>query len=399
MVADEGIHHRAQLIAQEDGDDGRGRLVGAEAMVVAGAGRGHAQQLLVLVDGLDDAGEEHEEPQVLHGVLAGVEQVLLTGRERPVVVLARAVDGLEGLLVLEAHQAVVAGQQAHLLHGQQVLVDAAVGLGEDGRQLVLGWGHLVVLGLGRHAELPQLVVELLHEVVDRGTDGAEVVLLELLALARRVAEQRATGEHQVETLLVVLLGDEEVLLLGAEGGGDAIGPLAEQIEHAMRLVLDGAHGPQERRLLVKRLAGVGAEGGGDAEHLVLDEGVGGGIPRRVAAGLEGGAQAARGEARRVGLALDELLARERHDGAAVLGGVDEAVVLLGGDAGEGLEPVGIMGRALLDGPLLHGVGDDVGHVDVKRHAFLDGSHELLVGGLGQALLHRVLVEHHGSVDI
>ncbi len=201
-------------------------------------------------------------------------------------------------------------------------------------------------------------------------------------------------------LLVVLLGDEEVLLLGADGGGHAVGRVvAEQVEHAAALRLDGLHGAQKRRLLVQRLAGVGAEGRGDAEHLVLDKGVGGGVPRRVAAGLEGGAQAAGGEAGGVGLALDELLAGERHDGAAVVGGVDEAVVLLGGDARQRLEPVGVVGGALLDGPLLHGVGDDVGHVLVQRRALLDGLHQLLVGGLGQTLAHDVLVEHHGAVQI
>ena len=163
--------------------------------------------------------------------------------------------------------------------------------------------------------------------------------------------------------------------------------------------LDGLHGAQKRRLLVQRLAGVGAEGRGDAEHLVLNEGVGGGVPGGVAAGLEGGAQAAGGEAGGVGLALDELLAGEVHDGQAVVGGVDEAVVLLGGDAGQRLEPVGVVGGALLDGPLLHGVGDDVGHVLVERRALLDGLHQLLIGGLGQALAHDVLVEHHGAVQI
>ena len=183
VLVHERVHDGAQLVAQEDGHDGRGRLVGAEAMVVAGRGHRHAQELLVVVHRLDDAGEEHEEAQVVHGALAGVEQVRLAGGKRPVVVLARAVDALEGLLVLQAHQAVVAGQKAHLLHGEQVLVDGAVRVGEDGRQLVLGGGHLVVLRARRHAERPQLVVKLLHELVHRGADGAEVVLLQLLALA------------------------------------------------------------------------------------------------------------------------------------------------------------------------------------------------------------------------
>ena len=290
-------------------------------------------------------------------------------------------------------------QKAHLLHGEQVLVHTTVRVREDGRQLVLRGGHLVVLRARRHAEGPQLVVELLHELVHRGADGAEVVLLQLLALARGVAEQRAAAHHEVLPLGVVLLGDEEVLLLGAHRGHDALRLPAEQREHAVRLLLDGAHGAQKRRLLVERLAGVGAEGGGDAQHLVLHERVGGGVPRRVAAGLERGAQAAGRERRRIGLARDELLAGEAHDGAAVAHRVEEAVVLLGRDAGERLEPVREVRGALLDGPLLHGVGHDVRHLSVERLAFLDGLAQALVGGGRKPLLHRVLVEHHRAVRI
>ena len=290
-------------------------------------------------------------------------------------------------------------QQTHLLHGKQVLVHAAVRVREDGCQLVLRRSHLVVLRARGHAERPQLVVELFHELVHRGADGAEIVLLQLLALARGVAEQRATAHHEILALGVVLLGDEEVLLLGAHRGHDALRLPAEQREHAVRLLLDGAHGSQERRLLVERLAGVGAEGGGDAQHLVLHERIARGIPRRVAARLERGAQAAGGEAGRVGLARDELLAGEAHDGAAVAHRVEEAVVLLGRDAGERLEPVREVRGALLDGPFLHGMRYDVGHLYLQRLALLHGFEQALVRRRGQTLLHRVLVEHHRAVRI
>ena len=313
--------------------------------------------------------------------------------------LAGAVDALERLLMLQAHQAVMACQQAHLLHGQEVLVDSAVAVGVERGQLMLRRGDLVVLGLCRHAQLPQLAVELLHELVDRGTDGAEVMLLELLALQRGVAEQRAARHDEVGALCVILLADQEVLLLGADGGDHAVDMLAEQRQHALSLLVDGAHGAQQRGFLVKRLAGVAAEGGGDAQHLVLDERVAGGVPRRVAAGLEGCAQAAGREAGGVGLALDKLLAGEAHDGAAVAGGIEEAVVLLGGDAGKGLEPMRIVRGSLFNGPFLHGMGDDVGDLKVQRLALLDGLHQVFVRCRWQSLLHRVLVEHHRAVDL
>ena len=146
-----------------------------------------------------------------------------------------------------------------------------------------------------HAERPQLVVELLHELVHRRADSAEVVLFQLLALAGRIAEQRAAAHDEVLALGVVLFRDQEIFLLGTHRGNDALVRLAEQREHAVRLLFHHVHGAEERRLLVERLARVAAEGCGDAQHLVFDEGVAGGVPRGVAAGLEGGAQAAGGE--------------------------------------------------------------------------------------------------------
>ena len=256
-----------------------------------------------------------------------------------------------------------------------------------------------MLGLGGDAELPELVVKLLHEGVDRGTDGAKVVLLELLALGGSRAKERAAGQPQVLALLVVLLLDEEELLLGAEGGVHRLVGVPKERHHLAGHVGDGLHRAQQRDLLVQRLAGVAAEGGGDAEDLVLDEGVAGGVPGGVAAGLKGGADAARGEARGIRLALDQFLAREGLDGAAVLAGHHEAVVLLGGDAGQWLEPVGVVGGAVLDGPLLHAVSHDVGDVDVEWLVVLGGLLQLLVGLAGDALTHCAVVKDQLAVDL
>ena len=48
-------------------------------------------------------------------------------------------------------------------------------------------------------------------------------------------------------------------------------------------------------------------------------------------------------------------------------------MLLGGDAGHGLEPVGIVGRALLRCPFLHGIGNMVGHIQRQRGAARDAA--------------------------
>ena len=397
-VGGDGVDDGLQLLAHEDGDDGRGRLVGAQAVVVAGGGHRGAQQVGVFIHRLDDGRQEHQELQVLHGGVAGVQQVFVAGAHGPVVVLAAAVDPLEGLLVQQADQAVLGGDLLHHLHGQQVVVDGHVGGVEDGGQLMLAGGHLVVLGLGGHAQLPQHVVQLLHESGHPGPDGAKVVLLQLLALGGRRAEQGAAGQDQVLPGLVVLLAHQEILLLGAHGGGHMGGLLAKQPEDALRLDGQGLHRAQQGGLHVQGLAGVADEGGGDAQHVVLDKGVAGGVPGGVAAGLAGGPQAAGGEGGGVGLAADQLLAAELHDGGAVAHRADKAVVLFAGDAGQRLEPVGVVGRAQLHGPALHDAGHDVGHFDVQGGALVQGVLQALIGGAGQALLHHVLVEDLAAVD-
>ena len=397
LLVDQGLNDGVELVAQEDRDDCRGRLVGAKAVVVARGGNRGAQQVSVLVNGRHERGEKHQELEVLARDRTRLEQVLAVGADRPVVVLARAVHVLEGLLVLQAGQAVTRGHELELLHGEEVVVDCQRTLLEDRGKLVLGRGDLVVLGLDRHAELPELVIDFLHEVVHRGSDGAEVVLLELLALDRLAAKERAPAVDQVGASLVVLLLDEEVLLLGTDGGEDALGLAAEEGEHALGLRLERNLGAQKRRLLVQRLTGVGDEGRGDAEDLVLDEGRARGVPGCVAAGLEGGAQAAAREGGGVRLALDELLAREGHEDRAVVDGREEAVVLLGRDARERLEPVREVRGALLERPLLHRVRDLVGDVKIERLAVVDDLAKFLVRWLGEPLLHHGVREEQAAV--
>lgn len=301
--------------------------------------------------------------------------------------------------MLEAREAIVRRIEAHLFHGEQVLVDGTVGVGEDGRKLVLRGRNFVVLGLGCNAELPQIVVELFHEFIDRGADGTEVVLIELLAFARRRAEERTTGHDQVVAAFVILFSDEEILLLGADRSDDLVAVFAEETQHALCLRVDRAHGAQKWRLLVERFAGVGAEGRGDAEHLVLDEGRARGIPRSIATCFEGGAKATVWKARGIGLALDELLAREGHDGRAIAHGVQEAVVLFGGDARKRLEPVRIMRGTVFDRPFFHGVRDHVRHLDIERLSLFDRFREVLVRLGWETLLHDVVVEDQGSEDL
>ena len=156
--------------------------------------------------------------QVLSGRLPGIEKVHARVRaDRPVVVLARPVDPLEGLLVQEARVPELVRDLLHHFHGQLVVVHRDVGRLKDRRQLVLGRCHLVVLGLGRDAQLPELLVELVHVFGHLGLEHAKIVILHLLSLGRRRSHQRAAGQKEVFSLLVKVLVDQEILLLGTDG--------------------------------------------------------------------------------------------------------------------------------------------------------------------------------------
>ncbi len=359
----------------------------------------------MVVDGGEDGAEEDEEPGVAGRVGTRIEQVdAVVGGHGPVVVLARAVDAGEGLFVQQGLQAVALGDPVHGVHDQLVPVDGDVRGGEDRGELELVRGDLVMLGFGGDADLPELDVEFAHEIGDRLLDGAEIVVLHLLALGRIGAEKGPSGQLEVDPLVEEFLVDQEVLLLGSHGGDDALGiRVSEGPQHAQGLFVDRFHGAEQRDLLVQGLPGVGNEGRrdveGDAGRVFLQEGGTRGVPGRVAAGLEGRADAAGGKGGGVGLALDKFLTGELHQDAAFRGRGDEGIVLFGGDSGQGLEPVRVVGRTLLDGPILHGVGNNLGHLEGQLG--LAGLYllESLVDAFRQAFTHDAVVEGILSIKL
>ena len=166
--------------------------------------------------------------------------------------------------------------------------------------------------------------------------------------------------------------------------------------------VEGLHGAQQRGLLVQGLAGPRNEGRGNAERRAVgvfqDVGRAGDVPGRIAAGLERGADAARGEAGSVRLALDQGAAGEFGHRAAVAIGSEEAVVLFGGQTGQGVEDVGVVRGALLDGPGLDGRGHGVGERTVELLALFDRPLERLEDQLRQPLLHLGQAEHVGTIE-
>ena len=80
-----------------------------------------------------------------------------------------------------------------------------------------------MLRLGGDTHLPQLLIQLMHELRHPGLDGPVIVVVQLLALGGLGAEQSTAAQHQILPAAVHLLIDEEVFLLGAHLCGDVLG--------------------------------------------------------------------------------------------------------------------------------------------------------------------------------
>jgi len=253
-------------------------------------------------------------------------------------------------------------------------------------------------------ELRELALGLHHAGEDAFGDRPEVVLVELVALGRLGAEQRPSRRDEVGTLEVVLLVDQEVLLLGADRREDPRRVVvAEQAECPDRRLRQGVHRAQQRDLRVQRLAGPGHERRRDAEQrtvgILEEERRGRRVPGRVAARLEGRADAAGREGGGVRLTLDELLAGELGDRASVAGRRVERVVLLGGHPGQGLEPVREVRGAPLQRPVLHRLGDRVGQRGVERLTAFKRGLQRLENMLGQTCALHLGAEDVGAEDL
>ena len=171
--------------------------------------------------------------------------------------LAGAVDLGEGLFVQQADEAVAVRDLLHHLHRELVVVAADVRVAEYRRELVLRRRDFVVLRLRHYAELPELLVELCHELRDARPYRAEVMVVELLSLRRLRSEERAPRVAQVLALFVELFIYEEIFLLRADGRRDVRrGVVAEEAQNAQRLRVDDLHRTQQRRLLVEHFPAV-----------------------------------------------------------------------------------------------------------------------------------------------
>ena len=353
----------------------------------------------MLVDGFHHRTQEHQELHVGVGLVLRIKQVDSgIGADRPVVVLARPIHPGERLLVHQAHEAMVWGGGAQDMHGEHLVVDRDVGVFEHRRDFVLTGGHFVVSGHRRNAKLHQLAFDVIHVGQHAFGDGAEVVVVELMAFRAVRPKQGATTEPQVFPVFHEAFVDQEIFLFAAQGGvhpADAfVG--AEDFQDPHGLSADRFNGAEERGFEVQSLSGVGDKDGRDAERAATaareDERGTGCVPSGVAPGFEGLPGPTRGEGGSIGFTEGQVVAGKSRSGGAISEGVQEGVVLLGGGAGQRGEPVAIVGRAVFEGPFFHGQGDGIDDGRVELFAFGNGPSQALGHRGWQTLGHFVGVE-------
>ena len=165
------------------------------------------------VNGPDHGRAEHEELHVGVGRLARLEKIAEFAPDRPVDVLARAIDAREGLLVQQAGHAILLRHPRQRLHDRLLMVGRDVGIFVHRSDLILRRRHFVVTRLHRHAQLEQFPLSFEHAGQDPLRDRPEILVLELLPLRRLGAEERSAGYHEVGTGKEEIPVDEEVFLL------------------------------------------------------------------------------------------------------------------------------------------------------------------------------------------
>ena len=259
---------------------------------------------------------------------------------------------------------------------------------------MLAGSTLVVFGFGKNTQPPELFVQILHKLGNPGADGRKIVVVQLLPLGSRCAEQGSAGQAEILPLGVQVLGKQKILLLSPYASDNSLGcVVTKQSKNSDCLPGYLFQGAQQGCFFIQRVPGIREKHGRNIQAPVFDKSAGRGIPGGVATGFKGCPQSTGGERTGIRFTPDQLFSGKLHNHPAVTGGRNEGIVFFRSNARHGLEPVGIVGRTLLKSPDFHGFRDFIGHVQRKCRSGLDAGFPSLVDMSGQALLHDSLIKH------
>ena len=172
--------------------------------------------------------------------------------------LTAAINASKGFLVQQAYQSVTQGDALHKFHCQLIMIRSYVSSSKNRCQLMLGRSNFVMLRFSKHAQLPQLLIQLAR------LDDAKIMVFHLLPFRNLGSEQCAPRIYQILTLLPHLLIDEEIFLLRPDSSHNFLGRLPEQRQYTSGSLVDTAHRAQQRRFFIQYFAGIGAKRSRDA---------------------------------------------------------------------------------------------------------------------------------------
>ena len=156
---DQLVDHVLKLLADEDGDDRRRRLLSAKAEIISRNSRGLAEQIRMAVNRFHNAGKDQKELDILMRCNTRIKHIDTgVGSQGPVVMFTGTIDALERFFMEQARHSVTACNLFHCLHNDLVVVNGKVCLCVDRCQLVLCRSDLVVLGLCGNAQLPEFFI-------------------------------------------------------------------------------------------------------------------------------------------------------------------------------------------------------------------------------------------------
>jgi len=174
--------------------------------------------------------------------------------------------------------------------------------------------------------------------------------------------------------------------------------ISKQAENPECLLVDCLHGTQQRRLLIQCFAAVRTECSRyvecHAQRIFPQKCRGSTIPGCIAACLKGGTKSARRKRGCIRLALNQLFTGKLHDNASV--GIrygDKRIMFFCRDAGQRLEPMGIMRRTALDRPVFHRVCDNICDGRIQLSSVFNGFLQFFVNTFRKAFLHRLVIKH------
>ena len=387
-----------ELVADEYRHDCRRRFVRSEPVIVSRARNRNAQQILIVVDGADHRGEKKQKARVFPRRIAGLQKTFARiGFDRPVVVLAAAVDAGKRLFMQQAHKPVTARNLFHDLHRQLILIGRQIRRRKNRRHFVLGGSRFVVFRLCKDAELPQLFVQVFHIFTNARRDRGKILVVHLLTLCGLCTEKRPPRHLEISALFIEFFIDQKIFLFGADAGNHVFDVFfAEKTKHTKGLFAERFDGTKERRFFVEGFSRVRTERRRNAQRMIFYERVRRRIPHRVPARFKSGAASARRKRRRIAFAFDKLFAAELHNDAAVFVGSDKTFVLFRRNAGKRLKPMRVVRRAFRNSPLLHRVRHLIRNFKFERRAVVERFFERFKCVFRQKLLHHPLIKNHAS---